>query len=129
MRLPPSSSTLDIGGAAGVYALWLARQGHEVHLVDPVPHHVEQARQASEAQATYPLASCTIGDARNVEYADRSADAVLLLGPLYHLTERAERLKALREAHRVLRPGGLVFAVTISRFASLLSGMTYGLLE
>ncbi|WP_163263815.1 class I SAM-dependent methyltransferase [Chelativorans alearense] len=129
-RLPQSPSiVLDVGGAAGVHALWLARQGHEVHLIDPVPHHVEQARQASAAQVTHPLASCTVGDARNLDYADACADAVLLLGPLYHLTERADRLKALSEAYRVLRPGGLMFVAAISRFASFLSGMTHGLLS
>lgn len=129
-RLPqPPSIVYDVGGAAGVHAFWLARLGHEVHLVDPVRNHVEQARRVSATQASHPLVSCTIGDARELGYADRSADAVLLLGPLYHLIERSDRLKALTEARRVLRPGGLVFAAAISRFASFLSGMTDGLLE
>jgi SAM-dependent methyltransferase len=52
------------------------------------------------------------------------ADAVLLFGPLYHLTERDDRLRALTEARRVLRPGGLVFVAAISRFASLLDGLS-----
>lgn len=51
------------------------------------------------------------------------------LGPLYHLTERADRLQALSEAYRVLRPGGLLFVAAISRFASFLSALTYGLLS
>jgi ubiquinone/menaquinone biosynthesis C-methylase UbiE len=115
---------LDVGGAAGVHALWLARSGYEVHLSDPVPKHVEQAKEASRAQAEFPIASCAVGDARKIEQADQSADGVLLLGPLYHLTERAERVKALREAHRVLRAGGRVFAAAISRFASLMDGLS-----
>jgi ubiquinone/menaquinone biosynthesis C-methylase UbiE len=56
-------------------------------------------------------------------YRVHPVDAVLLLGPLYHLTERGDRIQALREARRVLRPGGLLFAVGIGRFASLLSSM------
>ena len=115
---------LDVGGAAGVHALWLARQGYEVHLSDPVARHVEQAKEASRTQAKLPIASCTVGDARKIEHKDASSDSVLLLGPLYHLTERADRLKALREAHRVLRDGGRVFAAAISRFASLMDGLS-----
>jgi SAM-dependent methyltransferase len=64
-----------------------------------------------------------VGDARRLDEADGTVDAVLLLGPLYHLTERTDRIQALREARRVLKPGGLLFAVGIGRFASLLSGM------
>jgi ubiquinone/menaquinone biosynthesis C-methylase UbiE len=121
---PPPSVVLDVGGAAGAYALWLAARGHEVHLVDPVPLHVEQAAQASAA-AGRRLGSATIGDARALSRADASADAVLLLGPLYHLTERTDRLQALREAARVLRPGGVAFVAAISRFASLVDNLTH----
>ena len=115
---------LDVGGAAGVHALLLAKQGYEVHLSDPVPKHVEQAKEASREQPKFPIASCKVGDARKIEQDERSADAVLLFGPLYHLTERAGRLKALREAYRVLRAGGRVFAAAISRFASLMDGVS-----
>jgi ubiquinone/menaquinone biosynthesis C-methylase UbiE len=121
---PPPSVVMDVGGAAGAYALWLAARGHEVHLVDPVPLHVEQAAQASAA-AGRRLGSATIGDARALSRADASADAVLLLGPLYHLTERTDRLQALREAARVLRPGGVAFVAAISRFASLVDNLTH----
>jgi SAM-dependent methyltransferase len=85
---------------------------------------VAQARDvASGAGQTI---DARVGDARRLEEADGAADAVLLLGPLYHLTERAARLQALGEARRVLRPGGLVFAAGVSRFASLLSGLFDG---
>jgi SAM-dependent methyltransferase len=100
-----------------------------VHLLDPVPLHVAQAAAASAQQPDAPLASAAVGDARRLAHADGAADAVLLLGPLYHLTERGDRLRALREARRVLRPGGLVFAAGISRFASLLDGLRHGLLD
>src|SRR2546428_3909673 len=93
-----------------------------------MPLHVEQAQAASARQPHAPLASCRLGDARRLEDADASADAVLLLGPLYHLTERSERVVALREAARVLKPGGLLVAAAIGRFASLLDGVTDDLL-
>src|SRR5215831_12064894 len=61
---------LDVGGGAGVYALWLAEAGHEVHLVDPVPLHVEQARAASSGAKRGRLASVEIADARALPFAE-----------------------------------------------------------
>lgn len=120
---PPPAVVLDVGGAAGAYAFWLAEAGYAVHLVDPVPLHVEQARRTSAARTTGGLASAQVADGRSLPFGDASADAVLLLGPLYHLTERADRLRVLGEARRVLRPGGCVFASAISRFASFGDGL------
>jgi len=115
---------LDIGGGPGNYSLWLANQGHEVHLLDPVPLHVEQATRRAARQRV--RLDAGVGDARSVPFPARYADAVLLMGPLYHLTQRPDRLKALREASRVLRPGGVLFAVGISRFTSVLDGSWQG---
>ncbi|HET9982611.1 MAG TPA: methyltransferase domain-containing protein [Longimicrobiales bacterium] len=118
---PPPARVLDVGGGTGVYSLWLLGRGYEVELIDPVPLHVEQATAAFEA-AGLPHAVARLGDARRLDQADGSVDAALLLGPLYHLTERADRLAALGEVRRVLRPGGVLVAAAISRFASLLDG-------
>jgi len=119
----PPAVVCDVGGGPGVYACRLAGQGYEVHLVDAMPLHVEQARVAAELQPGYPLASCSVGDARALDVASASADAVLLLGPLYHLIERADRLAALEEAHRILKPGGVLLAAGITRYASALDGL------
>lgn len=118
---------LDVGGAAGVYAFWLAELGYSVHLIDAVPRLVEIAC-ARNAHAVHPLASCSVGDARSLAEPDRSADVVLLLGPLYHLVDEQDRRTSLREAARVLRPAGLLFAAGICRFASMLDGLTRELL-
>src|SRR5690606_33987768 len=117
---------LDVGGAAGVHSVWLAEDGHDVHLIDPMPFHIEQASEAAAALDN-PFSYAT-GDARALEEPDGSADAVLLFGPLYHLIERDDRIRALSEARRVLRPGGLSFAAAISRFASLFDGLARGML-
>src|SRR5262245_55132589 len=112
---PPPATVLDVGGAAGAYALWLAERGYQVHLIDAVPRLVEEAGRRSEA-SPHRLASCQVGDARKLTFSDGVADTVLLLGPLYHLTDAAERSRALRESHRVLRSGGVIFAAAISRY-------------
>jgi ubiquinone/menaquinone biosynthesis C-methylase UbiE len=126
---PPPATVADVGGGPGLYACWLASLGYEVHLYDPVPLHVSQAKEASGSRPTTPLASCSVGDARALSRPDDSADAVLLLGPLYHLTDRADRMAALTEARRVLRPGGTLVAAAISRFASALDGLRAGYLD
>ena len=90
----------DVGGGAGAHALWLARKGYQVHLVDPVPKHIEQANRASLKQPEYPLASAIVGDARTLDWEDNCLDALLFLGPLYHLTKQEDRITALKEASR-----------------------------
>lgn len=114
---------LDVGGGTGVYARWLAGRGYTVHVIDPVPEHVAQVLDPPADRVT-----AALGDARSLEVPDASVDAVLLLGPLYHLTERADRVAALAEARRVVRPGGPVVAAVISRFAALLDGLSGGFL-
>ena len=129
-HIPPAPATvLDVGGGAGAYACWLASRGYQVHLIDPVARHVEQARTASAKQPQHPLASAAVGDARKLEQASQAFDAVLLLGPMYHLTERRDRLTALSEAHRVLCSGGVMWAAAISRFASLLDSLSGGFFD
>jgi SAM-dependent methyltransferase len=118
----PPARILDVGGGPGTYVAWLAARGYEVHLVDPVPLHVEQALAAGARSAR-------VGDARRLEEDDASHDAVLLLGPLYHIAERAGRVAAVAEAGRVVREGGVVAVAAISRFASLFDGLFRGALD
>jgi SAM-dependent methyltransferase len=109
--LPSAPATiLDVGGGPGAHARWLVADGYEVDLVDPIARHVAQASSICRA---------SIGDARHLDAEDDSYDAVLLLGPLYHLPDPADRRQALAEARRVVRPGGLVAAAAINRYASL----------
>ena len=116
------ATVLDIGGAAGAYSFWLAEAGHSVHLLDAAPRLIAEADRRN-ATSLHPLVSCQVGDARSLSFADSIADIVLLLGPLYHLTAALDRLQALHEAARVLKPGGWLFASAISRCASTLDGL------
>jgi len=118
----PPVRLLDVGGGPGAYAAALAKRGYSVHLVDPLSLHVEQARHRAGSD---PAAGFTVaqGDARALAEPGESQDGVLLFGPLYHLTEAEHRAEALSQALRVLRPGGRLLAMAISRFASLLDGL------
>lgn len=122
------ATVVDIGGGAGAYALWLAEAGHVAHLLDASPRLVAEARRRSAARPR-PLASCSVGDARATGLADGMADMVLLLGPLYHLTTSDDRVCALAEAARVLKPGGRLLAAAISRWASALDGLVRDLFQ
>ena len=105
-----------------MHARWLAAAGYRVHLVDPVPKHVERAGRMAGITAT-------LGDARALDLVDASTDATLLLGPLYHLVEASERAQALKESVRVTRPGGLVMTAAISRYAGVLELAALGELD
>ena len=119
---PPPARVVDVGGAAGAYGLWLAGQGYEVHLVDATARLVEEARKRSAASAS-PLASASVADGRRLPQPDRWAAAMLVMGPLYHLTAAEDRLASLREAFRILEAGGIVVVAAISRYASALDGL------
>ncbi|NYV74396.1 bifunctional 2-polyprenyl-6-hydroxyphenol methylase/3-demethylubiquinol 3-O-methyltransferase UbiG [Streptomyces sp. UH6] len=115
--LPPAPArVLDVGGATGIHAEWLVEDGYEVHLIDPVPRHVERASAVCRA---------TLGDARALNEPDDSYDVVLLLGPLYHLPDPVDRYRVLTEAVRTAKPGGLVAAAAINRYASLFEHVSY----
>lgn len=115
--LPPAPArVLDVGGGTGVHAEWLTKDGYEVDLIDPIARHVERASSICPA---------SVGDARSLDVADDSYDVVQLLGPLYHLPDADDRRQALSEARRAVKPGGLVAAAAINRYASLFEHVTY----
>lgn len=118
--LPPAPARiLDVGGGAGAHARWLAADGYQVRLVDPMPLHVQHASAIVGVDAV-------LGDARQLAEPDAVYQAVLLLGPLYHLPDRRDRVMALREAARVATPDGVVVAATISRYAGLYDTLVRG---
>jgi SAM-dependent methyltransferase len=128
LRFLPAAPALvaDIGGGPGRYALWLAGLGYRVEHRDLMPLHVRQL--AADADGVAGLHTA-VGDARELDLADASVDAVLLLGPLYHLRRRTDRVRALAEARRVVRPGGPVFAAAISRWAPRIDGILLSRLD
>jgi SAM-dependent methyltransferase len=109
-----------VGGAPGEDAAWLAGRGYTVRHRDVIPLHVEQLAEAARARDL--VLETAVADARELDLADSSADAVLPLGPLYHLIT-SDRLRALAEARRILRAGGPAFVAAISRWAARLHGV------
>ena len=115
---PPPARVADVGGGPGHYAAWLRARGYEVELLDPVALHLEQAGEAGVTRTV-------LGDARELPWQEGSFQAVLLFGPLYHLSERQDRVLALREAARVVAPGGVVLAAAISRYATFVDALVH----
>ncbi len=105
----------DIGGGIGKYSQWLSESGHKVTLIELAPNAVEYANSHQNKNSPY---IATVGDARNIDMPNESADVVLLMGPLYHLQNEDDRNKVLSEAYRVIKKDGLLFAAGISKFSS-----------
>ncbi|HEY2811904.1 MAG TPA: class I SAM-dependent methyltransferase [Acidimicrobiales bacterium] len=116
--LPPAPAVVaDIGGGPGRYTDWLIDLGHTVIHRDLVADHVQQVRSRHSHVDT------RVGDARSLDLSDSCADAVLLLGPIYHLRERSDRVQALREARRIVATSGVVYVGAISRWGARLDGI------
>jgi ubiquinone/menaquinone biosynthesis C-methylase UbiE len=113
------AQVLDIGGGPGRYSIWLAEQGHRVTLADLSPELLEVARaKATEFGVT--LEDAVEANATDLsQFADGSFDAVLCMGPLYHLIQEVDRRQVASELRRVLKPGGVVFAAFLNRLQTL----------
>jgi ubiquinone/menaquinone biosynthesis C-methylase UbiE len=115
----PPAKILDVGGGPGRYAIALTQRGYEVTLFDISQSCLDLAKEKAK-EAGVELAGYEHGDATDLSrFDDESFAAVLLMGPLYHLLEEVERRRAIREARRVLKPGGLVFAAFTTRYAPI----------
>lgn len=109
--LKHGDKVLEIGAGTGRYSHALARRGHPVDAVELVAHNIEVFRQN-----TRPGESVTIAQGNALDlsaFADNAYDVTLLLGPLYHLYTQDDKRRALREAIRVTKPGGVVFAAYV----------------
>lgn len=114
--LRPGFRLLDIGAGTGRYTSTLMAEGYEVKAVELVRHNIDVFLKRE------PSANVVQGDARHMPFVPTdSADLTLLLGPLYHLFGDEEKLKALEEAKRVTKPGGLIFVAYLMNEYSILS--------
>lgn len=121
-KLPkPPAVIYDIGGAYGEYAWWLASLNYEVHLFDLSETNITMSAELAEDYPGVKLASAAVCDARSVPRPDKIADAVLLMGPLYSITEFDERILALKESHRLLKDDGILFTSALTPYGVLVS--------
>ncbi|CQR56711.1 class I SAM-dependent methyltransferase [Paenibacillus riograndensis] len=113
--LKGDSQILDLGAGAGIYTFYYAQKGHTVISTDLTPKHVEIISQRASDEG-YANITAAMADATDLSrYPDESFDAVLCLGPLYHLTDIPDQDTCIRECLRVLRPGGLLAAAYVNR--------------
>lgn len=118
--LPAQASILEIGAATGRYTAALALLGHSITAVDMSEMLLDHCRKVIIDRGVEKQVKFVVADARNLnEVKETGFDAVLLMGPLYHLVEEADRKEALREVYDRLRQGGLLFSSFISRYGVL----------
>ncbi|WP_028298057.1 class I SAM-dependent methyltransferase [Olivibacter sitiensis] len=123
----PSSKIIDVGGGTGKYSEWLAKKGHQVHLVEPVSKHIKIAQiKANKLKNKFSIHQ---GDSRKLDFPANYADLIILHGPLYHLQKKEDRDLTIQEAKRVLKKDGTILAFAINYTASTLVGLLNGLIH
>jgi len=130
--LQPGMRIIEIGAATGRYSHALAQKGYPVDAVELVEHNIEIFKQH-----TLPSEPVTITQGNAMDLSDfesETYDITLLLGPMYHLFTKEDKLKALSEAIRVTKKGGIIFAAYCMGDASILSygfirGQIYNIIE
>jgi S-adenosylmethionine-dependent methyltransferase len=115
--LPRRGRILEVGCATGAYTIPLAKRGYSVTAIDFSPKELDICRKKVRDEQLTDKVACLVADARDLSgITDDDYDAALIMGPLYHLILEEDRLTALRQAHRHLKKGGLIFSTFVSRF-------------
>jgi S-adenosylmethionine-dependent methyltransferase len=115
--LPPRGKILEVGAATGRYTLGLAQRGYAITAVDLSPACLKECKTILTKAGFSGKVQYIVSDARTLaELTDRDFDAVLLMGPLYHLVLEEDRKMAVNEAFNRLRSGGVIFSAFISRY-------------
>jgi S-adenosylmethionine-dependent methyltransferase len=118
--LTPSGKLLEIGAATGGHTVWLAEHGWQVVAVDLSEVQLARLQQRLECAGLSDRVDCRQGDARSLQTVpENDFDAVLMMGPLYHLVQEADRRQAVQHAVSRLKPGGIIISSFISRFGIL----------
>jgi ubiquinone/menaquinone biosynthesis C-methylase UbiE len=129
--LPPTGLILDLGGGPGRYTLYLARKEYQVVLLDISSANIQFARdKIQKAGVSRWVRQAAVADARDLRFIpDHTFDALLCMGPLYHLPKLEDRLQCLRECHRVMKPGAPLFLTLLPRCTYLRDALRAGNFE
>jgi S-adenosylmethionine-dependent methyltransferase len=115
--LPKRGRILEMGAATGAYTIPLAKKGHIVTAVDLAPNNIKVLKKQVKKEGLADKVTCFVADGRELNgVPGKDYNAVLLMGPLYHLVLKEDRAKTLREAYKRLKRGGLIFSTFISRY-------------
>lgn len=116
-HLPSTGRVLEIGAATGAYTVWLAERGYDVTAVELSENQMNRCRERLQEHGLEKKVRCRVADARDLSSVSESEfDAVLMMGPFYHLRQEADRNQALHEAVGCLKRGGVFVSSWISRF-------------
>ncbi|MBR2951183.1 MAG: class I SAM-dependent methyltransferase [Lachnospiraceae bacterium] len=116
----PPTVIYDIGGAYGEYSWWLSSLGYEVHLFDLSETNIKMSEELADEYPGVCLKSAMVCDARTIPRPEKSADVILLMGPLYSITEYEERIFAIKESYRLLKDGGILFSAALTPYSVLI---------
>ena len=127
--LPPACAVVDVGSGPGRYAIYLAERGHDVSLVDLSQNSLDRAAAEAARRGVRLRALHHLSAVDMPELDDESYDAVLCLGPLYHLTDEAQRRDAITECVRLLKVGGVAFFAFVTLYAHAVARIGNGALQ
>jgi len=120
-KLPKAPAVIyDIGGGYGEYSWWLSSLGYEVHLFDLSETNIKMSEELAEEYPGVRLKEAAVCDACSIPRPEKSADAILFMGPLYSITEYEERILAIKECYRLLKDGGVLFSAALTPYSVLI---------
>ncbi|MHB8104837.1 MAG: class I SAM-dependent methyltransferase [Dehalococcoidales bacterium] len=115
--LPRRGKILEVGAATGAYTITLAKRGYNLTAVDLSPNSIAACEKRAAKEGLSRNVTCLVADARDLGAVQGvDYDAVLIMGPLYHLVVEEDRQTALKEAYKKLKKGGVIFSTFISRY-------------
>ena len=122
--IPEKASIIEVGAGTGRYSVTLAKEGHDVTALELAKSNLEILRQNSRGLENI---TCYQGDALDLSrFHDNTFDLTLVLGPMYHLYDEREQQKALDEAIRVTKDGGIIMVAFLSVHAILFDNYLQG---